>query len=65
MAKFYIDETNLGSEASEGQARQVISILQEQGWSVEYGSSIDNEGTEDEMIDFDAAFYQVLGQVVS
>ena len=65
MPKFYVDETNLGSEATQAQAEQVISILQDQGWDVEYGSSINNSATEAEKIDFDTAFYQALVQVAS
>ncbi len=37
--KFYIAEGNLGDHASREQAEQVIRLLQEKGWDVEYGLS--------------------------
>lgn len=36
----YISEENLGTEAHERQARQVVEILQSQGWDCIYGDSL-------------------------
>jgi hypothetical protein len=61
---FYISEENLGSEATQEQAEQVVSILQAEGWAVEYGNSLNNDpATDTEQANFDAAFYAALNQV--
>lgn len=62
MPKFYVSEEHLGREATEEQAHQLITILEEQGWNVEYGDER-SDATEDEKLDFEKAFYQALNQI--
>lgn len=35
--KFFIAEQNLGADATKEQAEQLIKLLKEKGWDVEYG----------------------------
>jgi len=35
--KFFIAEQNLGPDATKEQAEQLIKLLKEKGWDVEYG----------------------------
>lgn len=64
MSKFYISEENLGNEATQEQAEHLVSILQAEGWNVEYGDSINNDPhTDAEETAFDKAFYLLLEQV--
>ena len=35
--KFFIAEQNLGPDATKRQAEQLIKLLKEKGWDVEYG----------------------------
>ena len=35
--KFYIADGNIGDDATKEQAEQVIALLKEKGWDVEYG----------------------------
>lgn len=35
--KFFLAEQNLGADATKEQAEQLIKLLKEKGWDVEYG----------------------------
>lgn len=35
--KFFLSEQNLGADATKEQAEQLIKLLKEKGWDVEYG----------------------------
>ncbi len=59
-SKFYINEENLGTEGTEGQARHMVECLQAEGFNVEYGDSLLNEMTDTEQVEFDTAFYRIL-----
>lgn len=65
MARFYINEENLGTEATAAQARQTVEILQAQGWDVAYGDSLVNDRSisDEEQADFDSDFYKALDQI--
>ncbi len=57
----FINEENLGTEATESQARHLVQILKSRNINVEYGDSTNNKIlTETEQTDFDAAFYFCL-----
>lgn len=64
MPKLYVNEENLGTEATREQALQVIKILQSQRWNVNYGDSLMNDHiTDEDQANFDAAFYKALDKI--
>ncbi len=68
--KFFIAEQNLGADATKEQAEQLIKLLKEKGWDVEYGigrnvaTDISEFGQEDKIQDkFADAFMSCLSQM--
>jgi hypothetical protein len=68
--KFFIAEQNLGADATKEQAEQLIKLLKEKGWDVEYGigrnvaTDISEFGQEEKMQDkFADDFMSCLSQM--
>jgi hypothetical protein len=68
--KFFIAEQNLGADATKEQAEQLIKLLKEKGWDVEYGigrnvaTDISEFGQEEKMQDkFADDFMSFLSQM--
>jgi hypothetical protein len=68
--KFFIAKQNLGADATKEQAEQLIKLLKEKGWDVEYGigsnvaTDISEFGQEDKIQDkFADDFMSCLSQM--
>lgn len=68
--KFFIAEQNMGADATKEQAEQLIKLLKEKGWDVEYGigrnvaTDISEFGQEEKMQDkFADDFMSCLSQM--
>lgn len=68
--KFFLAEQNLGADATKEQAEQLIKLLKEKGWDVEYGigrnvaTDISEFGQEEKMQDkFADDFMSFLSQM--
>lgn len=64
-AKFYLSEENLGPEGTKELTEKIIEVLvEEYDFWVEYGSSINNQASDEEKESFDETFYAVLDEFV-